>query len=129
MAKKLQDPVLCDAIERSRKAYKKSPKSALKPGKPNSVADFVTYPRGILKEFMGKYSKNIEINDEILQVIPDKFKQNVSSYQLHNNQLSLIINNAAAATQLRFIKTELLNQLRQNGLWEISSITIKVGPA
>ena len=126
MPKKITDPVLLDAISRSRDAYKIASKPGPKKGKPNAVGDFVTYPKGILKEFIDKYENNIQIEDQVMQVIPEKFKANVKGYQLHKNQLSLHIDNASAATQLRFIKTDLLSQLRKNGLWEIANITIKV---
>jgi len=126
MPKKITDPVLLDAISRSRDAYKKASKLGPKKGKPNAVGDFVTYPKGILKEFIDKYEKNIHIEDQVMQVIPEKFRANVKGYQLHKNQLSLHIDNASAATQLRFIKTDLLIKLRKNGLWEIANITIKV---
>ncbi len=126
MPNNITDPVLLDAISRSRKAYKDTKKPGPKKGKPNAVADFVTYPKGILKDFVYKYEKNIQIEDQILRVIPDKFKANVKGYQLNNNQLSLHIDNASVATQLRFIKTEMLTKLRKNGLWEIANITVKV---
>jgi hypothetical protein len=126
MPKNIKDPELLDAISRSRDAYKKASIPGPKKGKPNAVGDFVSYPKGILKEFINKYEKNIHIEDEVLQVIPEKFRANVKGYQLHKNQLSLHIDNASAATQLRFIKTDLLTQLRKNGLWEISNITVKV---
>jgi len=45
---------------------------------------------------------------------------------LINNRLVILVSNGAAATQLKYTKTEILTKLRQRGLWEITTITIKV---
>ncbi len=128
MAQKPADPDHYDAIRRSLKAYEKPSKAKPQVGRPNAVSDFVTHPGGILKELVDQFEESDQVKSQILQCIPEQFQQNITGYRILKNQLSLLTNNASSATQLRFVKTEILSQLRQSGLWNLSNITIKVDP-
>ena len=128
MAKKSIDLALSDAVKRSLKAYQKQPSSIPQLGKPNAASAFLTYPDNILKKFIDKFEENTQMKSQITDCIPTKFQKNSSGYRVNNNCLSLLVNNAAIATQLRFIKTEVLNKLRHSGLWSLSNINIKVDP-
>ncbi len=128
MAQKPADPDHYDAIRRSLKAYEKTSKAKPHAGRPNAVSDFVTHPGGILKELVDQFEESDQVKSQILQCIPEQFQQNITGYRILKNQLSLLTDNASTATQLRFVKTEVLTQLRQSGLWNLSNISIKVDP-
>lgn len=92
------------------------------------VGDALSQPHSKLKNIIKTLESKHKQKDIILKTIPENYRSGVTDFNLTHNKLCLLTQNAGVATQLRYIKTDILDELRKEGLWEIISIDIKVKP-
>ncbi len=122
-----QNNIDIEAIARSVIAHKKSAQKRANYSL-NSVRNVLNQPREELKTLMDHIDKDTTISKNVLSCIANQFHKSITGCHLKQNRLTILVSNGAAATQLRFSKTAILTCLRQQGLWEIATIEIKVKP-
>ena len=97
---------------------------------PESIKNLVRDAKNQNQSKLKNILETLEIKDKqkniILKTIPEQYRNGITDFNLTNNKLCLLTRNAGVATQLRYIKTDILDMLRKDGMWGIMSIDIKV---
>ncbi len=115
-----------DGIQRSLKAFRHSR------AHPESINELVSHAqsqsKNSLKTILQTLALKTAQKNTILHAIPEQYVKAITDHHLARNKLCLFTANAAIATQLRYIKTDILHTLRKSGLCSIINIEIKVKP-
>ena len=116
-----------ESAARSFLNYKSSKKSGQR-NNFNSISTLLKQPKSELKKLLDSINEDLSTQKKVLLSCPMPLHPFILNSHLSNNRLIVLVDNGSAATQLRYLKTDLLNKLRNLGCWEIATIDIKVCP-